>query len=139
MKRPWLWWSLPFVLVGLVLLIAPPVSLTDPQNKKPNVEIRSARPESIDLPGYVPPSTPRISPEAGAASPAAPRTLAELQQVRDALKAQEKRLLDRRRSLDSNDHAAVQALVDEITRYNEEVRAFEEASAKIETPEKPAR
>ena len=48
MKRPWLWWSLPFVLVGLVLLIAPPVSLTDPQNKKPNVEIRSARPESID-------------------------------------------------------------------------------------------
>jgi len=137
MKRPWLWWSLPFVLVGLVLLIAPPVSLTDPQ-KKPNIEIRSARPESIDLPGYVPPSTPAVSAES-TAKPSAPRTLEELKQVRDALKAKEKALLDRRRSTDPNDRAAMQALVDEIARYNEDVRAFEEAAERLEPAEKPAK
>lgn len=139
MKRAWWWWLLPFGLVGLVLLIAPPVSLTDPQQKPPNVEIRSAKPESIDLPGYVPPTSAAVSPAGAAAKPSAPRTLAELQQVREALKVQEKQLLDRRRSTDPNDRAAMQALVEEITRYNEDIRAFEDASAQLETPPKPSK
>jgi hypothetical protein len=131
MKRSWLWWCLPFAIAGLVLLIAPPVSLTDLQ-KKPNIEIRTARPESIDLPGYTVPLSPAISAEAKAARPAAPRTREELEQVRKALKVQEKKLLDRRRSLDPNDRAAAQALVDEIIRYNEDVQSLDEASKKLE-------
>ncbi len=131
MKRSWLWWVMPFALVGLVLLIAPPVSLTDSQ-KKPKIEIRTAHPESIDLPGYTAPAPASITAEARAARPAAPRTREELQQVRAALKEQEKKLLDRRKSLDPNDRPAAQALVDEIVRYNEDIKALEEASKKLE-------
>jgi hypothetical protein len=131
MKRRWWWWVLPFAIAGLVLLIAPPVSLTDP-SKKPKIEIRSARPESIDLPGYTPPPAPAFSSETTAAKPAAPRTREELQQVRVALKEKEKKLLSQRKSLDPNDRAAAQALVEEILRYNEDIRSFEEASAKLE-------
>ncbi len=65
MKRSWLWWGLPFAIAGSVLLIAPPVSMDD-ASKKPKIEIRSARPESIDLPGYVAPATPTESAEAKA-------------------------------------------------------------------------
>ena len=137
MKRAWWWWALPFVLAGLVLVIAPPVSLTDPQNK-PKIEIRSARPESIDLPGYTPPAPPVLSAEMEAAKPAAPRTREELEQVRVALKAREKKLLEQRKSLDPNDRAAGQALVDEIVRYNEDIRAFEAAAA-LFAQEKPAK
>ena len=131
MKRSWLWWGLPFAIAGLVLLIAPPVSLTDSQ-KRPKIDIRTARPESIDLPGYTAPASPVVSADSKSAKPAAPRTREELQQVRQALKEQEKKLLDRRRSLDPNDRAAAQALVDEIIRYNEDVQALEEASKKLE-------
>ena len=131
MKRSWLWWAAPFALVGLVLLIAPPVSLTDEQ-KKPKIEIRTARPESIDLPGYTAPAPSSISAEARAAKPAAPRTREELNQVRVALKEQEKKLLDRRKSLDPNDRVAAQALVEEIVRYNEDIQALEEASKKLQ-------
>jgi hypothetical protein len=139
MKRPrWWWWALPFALAGLVLLIAPPVSLTDPPKKPPKIEIRSARPESIELPGYTAPAAPAMSPEAEAAKPAAPRTREELEQVRVALKDQEKKLLARRKSLDPNDRAAMQALVDEISRYNDDIRSFEEASAVLEPSVSPA-
>ncbi len=131
MKRRWWLWLLPFALAGLVLLIAPPVSLTD-ASKKPKIEIRSARPESIDLPGYTPPAAPALPADVTAAKPAAPRTREELQQVRAALKEQEKKLLSRRKSLDPNDRASAQALVDEIIRYNEDIRNLEEASAKLE-------
>jgi hypothetical protein len=137
MKRSWLWWGLPFALAGLVLLIAPPVSLTDPQ-KKPKIEIRSAHPESIDLPGYTPRTSTAQTAGADPMKPVAPRTREELQQVRAALKEQEKSLLARRKGLDPNDRAAAQALVDEIEHYNDDIRSFEEASAKLE-PETPAK
>ena len=137
MKRSWLWWGLPFAVAGLVLLIAPPVSLTDPQ-KKPKFEIRSARPESIDLPGYAPRTSSSPAASTEVSKPVAPRTWEELQQVRAALKEQEKRLLARRKALDPNDREAAQALVDEIERYNDDIRSFEEASVKLE-PETAAK
>ena len=52
--------------------------------------------------------------------------------MRAALKEREKKLLNRRKGMDPNDRAAAQALIDEIVRYNEDVRAFEAASAKLE-------
>jgi hypothetical protein len=51
--------------------------------------------------------------------------------VRAALKDREKKLLNRRKGLDTNDRAAAQALVDEIERYNEDVRLFEAEAAKL--------
>lgn len=132
MKRSRWWWLLPFAVAGLVLLIAPPVSLTDPAKKPAKVDIRTARPESIDLPGYAPRAEPSRPVEAEAAKPAAPRTREEVQQVRAALKDREKKLLARRLSLDPNNRPEAQALVEEIVRYNEDIRAFEAASAKLE-------
>ena len=132
MKRPRWWWLLPFAVAGLVLLIAPPVSLNDAERRPLKIDIRTARPESIDLPGYAPRPESPIPADGDATKPAAPRTRAEVLQVRAALKEREKRLLDRRKGLDPNDRAAAQALIDEIVRYNEDVRAFEVSSAKIE-------
>ena len=133
MKRArWWWWLLPFAVAGLVLLFAPPVSLTDPARKPAKVDIRSARPESIDLPGYTPREESGRPAEGESSKAAAPRTRDELQQVRAALKEREKRLLARRLSLGPNNRAETQSLVEEIVRYNEDIRAFEEASAKLE-------
>lgn len=133
MKRIYGWWLLlPFVVAGLVLIVAPPVSLNDAERRPPKVDIRTARPESIDLPGYTPRPESALSAADDSARPAAPRTREEVSQVRAALKEREKKLLNRRKGLDPNNRAAAQALIDEIVRYNEDVRAFEAASSKLE-------
>ncbi len=132
MKRSYWWWLLPFAVAGMVLLVAPPVSLNDAERRPLKVDIRTARPESIDLPGYTPRPESAVPLDGDAAKPAAPRTREEVAQVRAALKERERKLLDRRKGLDPNDRVAGQALIDEIIRYNEDVRDFEQAAAKLD-------
>lgn len=132
MKRSYWWWALPFGVAGLVLLVAPPVSLNDAERKPLKIDIRTAKPESIDLPNYTPRPESTAPAEGESARPAAPRTREEVVQVRAALKEREKKLLNRRKGMDPNNRAAAQALIDEIVRYNEDVRAFEAAWAKLE-------
>ncbi len=138
MKRSRLWWGLPLCdrRIGFVDRAAG-VDERSPA-RSPGFEIRSARPESIDLPGYVAPSVSADSAEAKAAKPAAPRTREELQQFAKPSRTRRKNCSSGANPWTRTDRAAVQALVDEITRYNEDIRSFEEASAKFD-PDPPTK
>ncbi len=123
----------PIGLVALVLIIAPPVSLSqaDDQEKARALEARKSRPEPIPLlPGeFRDAMAARGNP---ADRPALPRTREELQQLRAALKEREAKLLKKRQTTNTIGRDDLVLLSEEITRYNEDLRTYEDTARAFE-------
>lgn len=133
MDRRWLaLLAVPLSLGGLVYLLAPPVPLTTEADRvrAKLMEQQRIKPEPIPIPPEAALAASKDS-TASAAPPAAPRTPAELAQVRALLKQREAALLERKARTPAHDRAGLQVLAAEIVSYNEELLRYEAAAQSI--------
>lgn len=128
MDRRWLGLALlPVVATGLVLWLAPPVSLSTDEDraKAQRMAAQKLKPEPIPIP----PDVAKASRRDGASRPALPRTAEELAQVKRLLKEREDALLQRKAKLPPYDQAAREALYGDIVTYNEDLQTYESLAA----------
>lgn len=121
--------GIPILLAVAVFVIAPPVPLTTEADR-----IKARRLESVVVkpePIPIPPEAAKMAAVANPARPAAPRTAAELAQIRTLLKQREETLLARKAKLPPFDRDGLKLLYQDILQYNEDLSAYDTAVAAL--------